>query len=564
VTTPVPGPGSTRAAGPRRPGPRAGPHTPDPRPADLRPAGPCPPGPRTPEPRTPDPDGVALAVATAAGVGAVACWELLRHGVAVAGLAAAAAGLAGMLLAARRVGLRRRPRLAGVLALAVLVCAGAAVAGARAAAVRAAVLPAAVDATVEVDARVAEEPRATRFGGRWVVLTVGRVGLGGRTWRTRERAGVVLDGSVGPLGAGDRLRLRARIAPARRADPLGREPPVVLRRPVVLSISRPAPGLLRASEVVRAAAREQAAASLPPERAGLLVGIALGDTSRIPGELDAAFRAAGLTHLVAVSGSNLAVVLAAGLGIAALLGAGRPLLVVLGVLLVGLFVLLTRWEPSVLRAGVMAVLVLLGVATGRGPGGRRSLCLAVLLLLLADPGLFGSLGFRLSVAATAGVLWLGPPLASALPGRLSGPTRLAAGMTLGAQAGALPVLALALGRASPAGLPANLLALPLVAGPMLLGVVAAVAAPVAPALAAVACRLAEPFLAALVWIATWAAGLPGASAELAGPARLAPAALAAVVVVLARRRARTLDRRAAERRRRAPATPSAPPGPRPL
>jgi competence protein ComEC len=88
-------------------------------------------------------------------------------------------------------------------------------------------------------------------------------------------------------------------------------------------------------------------------------------------------------------------------------GAARPLLALLGSALVGLFVLLTRWEPSVLRAGVMAVLVLVGVATGRGPGGRRSLCLAVALLLLADPGLSGSLGFQLSVAATAGVLWAG-------------------------------------------------------------------------------------------------------------------------------------------------------------
>ena len=517
---------------------------------------------------------MALAVAAAAGVAAGARFELVGRPPVVAGLAVATACLAGGLLAGRRLGsasrpagtvtarpdgatlagrrpgLAGRPVLAGVLAFATLMCAGAAVAGARAAAVRAGVLPGLGSGTVVVDARVAEEPRATRFGGRWVVLSISRVELDGRAWRTRERAGVALDGDrTRPLAVGDRLRLRARVARARRADRLGRQPPVTLRRPVVLSVSRPAPGPLRASEAVRAAAREQAAASLPPERAGLLVGMALGDTSRIPGDLGTAFETAGLTHLVAVSGSNLAVVLAAGLGIAVLLGAGRPLLVVIGVVLIGLFVFLTRWEPSVLRAGVMAVLVLLGVATGRGPGGRRSLCLAVLLLLLADPGLFGSLGFRLSVAATAGVLWVGPPVARVLPGRLPDRVRLGIGMTLGAQAAALPVLALALGRVSPASLPANLLALPLASGPMLLGVVAAAAAPVAPAVAALACRLAGPFLAALVWVAHLAAGLPGASAELTGPARLGPAALAAALLALARRRARILDRRAERRRR---------------
>ena len=85
------------------------------------------------------------------------------------------------------------------------------------------------------------------------------------------------------------------------------------------------------------------------------------------------FHAAGLTHLMAVSGANLAVVLAAGLWLAGVGGAGRRVLAVVGIVLVVLLVVVTRWEPSVLRAGVMAGLVLLGVATGRGPGGRRAL-----------------------------------------------------------------------------------------------------------------------------------------------------------------------------------------------
>ena len=191
-----------------------------------------------------------------------------------------------------------------------------------------------------------------------------------------------------------------------------------------------------------------------------------------------------------------------------------------------------------LRAAVMALLVLAGVAAGRGPGGRRALCLAAAALLLVDPGLSTSLGFALSVAATAGVLWLGPLTALALPRRVPERVRTAVGITIGAQAGAAPVLALTVGRASLAGLPANLVALPLAGPPMLLGLVAAVTAPVAPALAGLACRLAEPFLAALLGLAGWAAGLPAATVALSGPARAAPALLPASLVGAAWWRAR--------------------------
>jgi competence protein ComEC len=327
------------------------------------------------------------------------------------------------------------------------------------------------------------------------------------------------------LAVGDRLRVRASVGEARWSDALGRQPPVVLTNPVVEERAPPAGAVLRSSERVREAARSRALASLAPERAGLLVGMALGDTSLLPAELERDFRAAGLTHLMAVSGANLAVVLAAGLWLAGAAGAGRRGLAVVGMVLVVVLAVVTRWEPSVLRAGGMAGLVLAGVASGRGPGGRRALCLAVVVLLLADPGLAAALGFQLSVLATAGVLWIGPAAARALPDRLPERIRKGVGMTLGAQATAVPALALTFGSVSLAGLPANLLGLPLAGGPMLLGVVAAATAPVAPWAADLACRLADPFLLALVAVARWAADLPGGSVTLTGPARAAPAAV---------------------------------------
>ena len=515
----------------------------------------------------PDADGVALAAATATGVflgprfAGTAAWVA-----AACCLAVACLGAGGPFRLREEGG---GGAAVGALVLGALLASGAAAASVRATAVGGGVLVgrAGQPARVEVAATVAEEPRRTRHGGSWVVLTVTRVQLSGRTFRTRERAGIVLSpdrlppqraggqpganppaGAVprgGRLAVGDRLRLRASVAAARWGDPLGRRPPVVLRHPVVEEWAPPRGAVLRASEAVRDAARRRALGSLAPERAGLLVGMALGDTSLLPVELERDFRAAGLTHLMAVSGANLAVVLAAGLWLARVAGAGRPALAAVGMVLVVLLVVVTRWEPSVLRAGVMAGLVLVGVATGRGPGGRRALCLAV-VVLLADPGLAGALGFQLSVAATAGVLWLGPLAAGALPDRVPERARKAVGMTLGAQAAAVPAIALALGPVSLAGLPANLLGLPLAGGPMLLGVVAAATAPVAPWAATLACRLADPFLVGLVAVAGWAAGLPGGTVTLSGPARAAPAVVVVLALAAASRRRRPCLPRAAE------------------
>jgi competence protein ComEC len=505
-------------------------------------------------------DGVALAAATATGVllgtrfAVTAVWIVAACCLAVACLGAGAVP--------RLRDESGRSTVAGVLVLSTLLASGGAAAAVRASAVKGGILLSWVrqPARVEITGTIAEEPRRVRYGGQWVVLTVEQIRRDGRTYRARERAGLIAPGGGGGrsgpvsvpdppavrerLAVGDRLRVRASVGEARWSDALGRQPPVVLRNPIIEERAPPDGAVLRISERVRDAARSRALASLAPERAGLLVGMALGDTSLLPEELEHDFRAAGLTHLMAVSGANLAVVLAAGLWLAGVAGAGRRGLAVVGIALVVALVVVTRWEPSVLRAGVMAGLVLLGVATGRGPGGRRALCLAVVVLLLADPGLAGALGFQLSVLATAGVLWIGPATARAVPDRVPERIRKGVGMTLGAQATAVPVLALTFGSVSLAGLPANLLGLPLAGGPMLLGVVAAATAPVAPWAAHLACRLADPFLLALITVARWAAGLPGGTVTLAGPARVTPVAvvLLGMLAVVRRRRSPYLAR----------------------
>lgn len=221
-----------------------------------------------------------------------------------------------------------------------------------------------------------------------------------------------------------------------------------------------------------------------PERA-LVAGFLVGDTRGLTTELVVRFRRAGLSHLMVVSGANVAFVL--GLVGPALrrFGLRGRLFGALGVLV--LFASATRFEPSVLRAAVMAGLAALAAFTGRPVERLRVLMMAAVGLVLLDPFLVWSAGFRLSCAASAGiVLWARP-----LRDRLRGPgwVREAFGTTLAAQAGVAPVLLPTFGPMPLAAIPANVLAAP-VAGPLMVwgavaGLTTTVTGRVVPELAAV-------------------------------------------------------------------------------
>lgn len=243
----------------------------------------------------------------------------------------------------------------------------------------------------------------------------------------------------------------------------------------------------RASNRIRAAI-ERAGAVLPGDDGALFRGLVVGDDRDQPREMIERFRNSGLSHLTAVSGQNVSFVLAA----------AGPLLVrmrtgwrwVATVALIAWFVSLTRFEPSIVRAGAMAALSASAFALGRQRSAFRILCWAVLGLLLVDPLLARSVGFWLSVGATVGVTSFGPRLASGLAplGRLAMPV----GITLGAQLGvAVPAL-LVFGRLPLVSVPANLLAVPVAGFVMLYGLPAGLVAgwmPVVAPIVMLPCRL---------------------------------------------------------------------------
>jgi competence protein ComEC len=265
--------------------------------------------------------------------------------------------------------------------------------------------------------------------------------------------------------------------------------------------------------------------------------------SRLDPQLRDDFRTTGLSHLVAVSGTNVAIVVGvvlllarrAGLGLV-----GAP--VVSSLALVG-FVVLARPSPSVLRAAVMGVIALVALASGTRRAALPSLCAAVLVLVLLQPDLAAAPGFALSVLATAGLMILAPPWRTALSARLPGWLADAVAVPAAAQIACGPVIVAISGTLGLLAVPANLLAVPAVAPATVLGVVTALIAPVSLPLAQLVAWLAYLPTAWLVLIAHTGATVPGAAvawpAGLQG-ALLLTAASAAVVTVLPRRALRRI------------------------
>jgi competence protein ComEC len=287
----------------------------------------------------------------------------------------------------------------------------------------------------------------------------------------------------------------------------------------------------RAANRVRRALVDGAWPLSPAERA-LFTGFVLGDDRDEPPDLVDDFRAAGLSHLTAVSGENLAFALALAGPVLRRLVLRWRFVATVG--LVAWFALLTRFEPSVLRASAMAALAATSVVLARPASTIRLLSLAVTVMVLIDPLLVWSVGWWLSVGATAGIAVLAAPLAVRLPGPRALAEALA--VTLAAQIGVAPVSIAVFGGLPVASVPANLLAVP-VAGPLMVwGLPAGVLAGVVPALAPV---LHVPTRLAVRWIALVArTGAAAPLGELGFGHLTIIVAAAGVAIVITRRWAR--------------------------
>ncbi|MDI5978013.1 ComEC/Rec2 family competence protein [Amycolatopsis magusensis] len=271
-----------------------------------------------------------------------------------------------------------------------------------------------------------------------------------------------------------------------------------------------APWWQQAAASMRAGLRK-ASGVLDEEPAGLLPGLAVGDTTGMSRRVEDEFRDAGLSHLNAVSGTNVTIVCGAVLLLLRLLRLG-PMVSATGAgLALAGYLIITGPEPSVLRAGVMGAVGLLALALGRRGTALPALAAAVAGLVLYDPAMAASFGFALSVVATAGLVLLAPRWAAALA-RRGMPSGLAEWLAVPVAAFAVtaPIVAGMAGELSLVAVVANLLAAPVVAPATILGVLATVLGPVWHAGAEFLVRLAGPEASWLILVAREASAVPGA------------------------------------------------------
>lgn len=228
----------------------------------------------------------------------------------------------------------------------------------------------------------------------------------------------------------------------------------------------------RAGAIDRAAQRVREAlhSSLPQRPAGgsaLVAGLAIGDENAMSPELVEQMRMSGLSHLTAVSGGNVAIVIGAVIALAWILRAPMAVRIAAALIALVFYVIVVHPEPSVLRAGVMGAVVVLSLFVGGRRPGPSVLATAVLILVVVMPSLSVSWGFALSVAATAGIVMLAPVLKHRIEEtswglRVPAAVIIAGSLTLAAQLATAPVL-LAMGAyVGIAAVPANLLAMPVV------------------------------------------------------------------------------------------------------
>lgn len=287
----------------------------------------------------------------------------------------------------------------------------------------------------------------------------------------------------------------------------------------------------------------------PGEAGGFLKGIMLGDRSGLSPETKESFAVSGVAHVLAVSGSNVAVIAAIAFGCLSLFRVPRRLQFPAVVLVLLLYMLMTGSQPPVVRATVMAIVLGLGHRSGRSGNGENALGVAALAILAADPRQLMDVGFQLSFAAVFALIHTAPFverwIASAVGGRRWGPTfapllRLVAA-SAAATLGTLPITAMAFGRISVVGLLANIVVVPAAGLSLVLGTVTAAAGLVSMAAAKAFAAVNGWLLWASLATAHEAARLPFASVDLFGLRAVDGLAFASAVLAMLHLRDRAVN-----------------------
>lgn len=271
----------------------------------------------------------------------------------------------------------------------------------------------------------------------------------------------------------------------------------------------PPEGYRAVTAFIRERLRTTVRETLDGEHAGLIPGMVLGDTTLQPEAAEQLYVETGLSHLSAVSGSNVAIVTTAAVLLCRALALGpREQATAASVALIG-FVLLVGTEPSVLRATVTGLVGLAAVVNSSRMEPVHALALSVIVLILVDSDLAVSYGFALSSAATAGIVALSPVLARPL-GRTRMPAILARALAvaIAADVVTMPIIAVMAGEVSTVSVLANVLVAPVTAPITILGLITAGLCLLPGPLGGLALHLISPMTWWIHHVAEFSAGLP--------------------------------------------------------
>lgn len=300
---------------------------------------------------------------------------------------------------------------------------------------------------------------------------------------------IVSNRSVEGLLPGQKIRVQAKVLESKE-ERVASLLIVKQRVEVLTQPSRWAKGLAHIRLGLRSATGGQDAGALIP-------GMVIGDTSKQSVEFKNQMRRSGLTHLVAVSGANFAIVSAFVLwGMQFVFRKVNYRLIATAIALAA-FIALVRPSPSVLRAAAMAAVLLVAYGTRQGRDPLPALGFAIAAVVILDPFQARDAGFALSVLATAGLLLLAPKIK---PKFLAPP--------IAAMAFCAPVIVALSGYISPMSIIANVLAAPAVAPITIVGFIAALISPFAPWLSHLLILCVKPLAIWIVCVAKWSASFP--------------------------------------------------------
>ena len=382
--------------------------------------------------------------------------------------------------------------------------------------------------TVTIEGRLDQEPVRWASDRTRLLLEASAAHLGPERVPASGRVQLTLYGEIATaLGESQRVLVDARLhRPVGYRNPGGFDYPAHLRRDGVLLVGHARADRLMALTpdvppwpvAVKRWAVATIAERLPETSGALLAGLLLGERTSMPPASDEAFRRAGVYHILAVSGFNVAL-LAGAVFVGLALGGvpRRAAAMVAAAVLVG-FALVVGAQPSVLRATVMGLLLLIALPLDRRSHLPNALALAAIGLLLWRPGDLWEPGFQLSFAATAGIVYLAPWITGALEAR-GWPRGLAAAVavSLGAQAAVTPLMAAHFNQLSLVGVVANLAVVPLAAVATTLGMGVLLAALLPGPIAGLGFESLWLVLIALRAVVAAAAALPAAMVHLPAP-----------------------------------------------